>query len=1238
MDEFKRLVTDAEIQFARREIMRFKGLIEQDKSNRDAYNGLVTYSIQLGLYHEATQVFEKASKEFPKESYFYIQLGDIYYSAGRDESAITAFEMALRISSDQDTFAPKLTELYFKHKKYKKIVQFFAYRDDVLRHLFQRAKDDEEDREVIFKAFCTVLEEQPSCEHLYKYILELLDDQKEWIAIAQNTFRWVISHNIDCQPAFKALYDLALKTNVYQETLDEFFKTLKMMPSHEVAHHYLRLLLSHTQSHSESVKVFSQLITVAPQVKAFYLSLAKAYREVNKNRDAIETLKKALRYCGNDDDVLVMLTELYIKQGKLDYALKFAERSRQNIKKPQKLMRLQYQIYLKMNRKQVALDFYKQTIQLYPEEKMNYESIYDVCCEVGDFLTAADIVMGDNEAIEVLLDQVKQSEGFSNAMGVCERLLFRFPKNTKLYQGAIEVAMEESYVHEAMSWMYRLVEQDLTNTDVLQEAYDLALHLKLDYDVLYLYQRSQYLNLQLQGPIEQVCLKLGAYVVAAEAVSRKVDHFHFIYQKAVSQDNIYAGIEVLEKSLNHYPTDVLTMTHLVKHYQDFNEYEKARNLCEKLSPGFNAPEQYHEWALLEYKLGENEKAKSILDQGIQKSSDDLTLALLLGEIIIEQEDVEDAVQTCRELQQKFPQEAKFALWLGQLCEKQGRSNLAADMYYLSISLDPLQVEIYRKLIQLSKGGLKQDRVVDICQKAIGRFSKELAFYLELGEVYRERKEYARAIDLYRDALKISPGNKLCYANLFQLYCDIQDYSNALRICPEEREDFLNLYHMCFQNKNKVMAVETLKKAVRFFPIDFELHQKLASLFYRMKQWLNAEEVFLKMLEIAPNHRQTYLNLFALRCQLEHYEDAIDVYAKAYRRWSKDEEFPLKMAAVHYKLKHYDQAIDNYKRAIKINDTHKSVFQKLGAVYEKLSRCNDASALYKEAILRFPYEIDFYRKRAFLLEEMEDYSESVRVLRQAIHQNDIHIDLYTQLGAIYKKTGRYKDCVQCFEDAIRLDENNEQRYVDLGSIYVHFEKEIEALDLFKGIVRRWPYNTMAYNHLFEVYHSRKKYDYAEEYYRELISLDEDSLEDSNPWLYLYLFNIFYIQKKFMDAIHLLENCLIRFPRNTDLLKRLAALYYKLGKMSEAIVYFQKCLDINPEDKVVYKYLFNIFFKAKRFNEAMEFYQKALVLWPSARQEFAFLYKLCTKIELDEDAFKQVTAILDDYHNEKNYAVL
>ena len=57
-----------------------------------------------------------------------------------------------------------------------------------------------------------------------------------------------------------------------------------------------------------------------------------------------------------------------------------------------------------------------------------------------------------------------------------------------------------------------------------------------------------------------------------------------------------------------------------------------------------------------------------------------------------------------------------------------------------------------------------------------------------------------------------------------------------------------------------------------------------------------------------------------------------------------------------------------------------------------------------------------------------------------------------------------------------------------------------------------------------------------------------------------------------------------------------------------------------------------------SEAMVIYRSALQRWPEAKEEFAMLYKVCSKIEMDKDAYQQIELPLEDIHQDRNYQLL
>ena len=1231
--------SDIEQTFARQEMQRYCDLIKIDPHNKDNFVAVERYAIQLGLYSQAIQVFENAIKLYSTDDFYYIKLANIYYNAGQDEKAIAAFETSLRVNPKNTESYQVLMKLYLRHNLFKKALERFSQEKDLCRKIYEEGLVDEKMTEEVLKAFCSVIEDKPNIDAFYAYILNLCAKSPSLYQHAMNSFRWVIGHNVDCDPAFKALYDVCIEIENYDIAEEEFYRTLKMIPTHEKAHYYLRLTFYRSQNYARAIKLFGELATIAPQQKDFHLSLAKSYLSLDKKDEAIETIKTALNYCGEDDELYAFLVQLYMDQKRYEHALNLVEKAKTKVSEPRALFHIQYQLYLKLHQPKKAISFYQEAIKEYPSDKNLYENIFEVCCEVGLYQYALGVAPNDETIVYALIALAVVDPKFEDLLGLYEEAVFNFPDNQKIYADMVEQCLIENKKSEAVFVIRRMLEKWPHQLELTKKAYDVCVVMNDNVSALYFYRMYTRDDRDLVFKnVYEIALAVKDYRLAVDLAGEFKEKYQKIIRYCEQDQKKYSLIYVLKKSLKKFADDVEFVNKLMDLYELTGDYSGAISMCEEMPVARRSPMLYVRWAEFLQKSKRNPEVVSILEQGIGFFDEDVPLHLKLCELSMELKPLVESLEICKNASKKFPDEGQFYLWLGDLYERSGEVDLSVKAFDAAIHLSPHFREIYDKLLHIYLDKGQDEQIISLCEKALLQFPEDLNLYLEMAQSYQRMQKYPKAVDAFRDALKASPGNRSCYTQLFEVYCVMGNLSDALRICPEDKDAFLKLYDLCRRENRLDIVIDTLKKAIRIFSMDFEMHEKLAVAYYNEKHFGRAEVIFEKMIDIDPLHKDTYTYLFRLRCQVGRYEEAVALFEGAVKRWPKDYLMLEQLAAVQYKLNHFDEAIECLEKLIKVNDQHKVAYYKLAALYQKSKKLSDANRIYRMAISEFSYDIELYLKRAAILESFEDYNEAIKVLKAGIFQNDRHIPLHTQLGAIYKKLGRYKECVQCYQEGIKLDEDNEQRYVDLGQIYVHFEKEIEALDLFKGIVTRWPKNRMAYKHLFEVYVERQKFDYAEEYFMSLVDRDRETPMNPNPLPYIYMFNLYYVQKKYLEAIDFMERFLKLFSKNVDFSIRLGAMYYKLGKPSEAIAYFQKALDINLYHKDIYRYLFIIYFKANRFPEAMTIYKKAVTLWPDDKESFAILYKICSKLELDEQVYQQVESVLLDYHDEKKHGAI
>ena len=89
-------------------------------------------------------------------------------------------------------------------------------------------------------------------------------------------------------------------------------------------------------------------------------------------------------------------------------------------------------------------------------------------------------------------------------------------------------------------------------------------------------------------------------------------------------------------------------------------------------------------------------------------------------------------------------------------------------------------------------------------------------------------------------------------------------------------------------------------------------------------------------------------------------------------------------------------------------------------------------------------------------------------------------------------------------------------------------------------------------------------------------------------------LYYIQKRYEEAIPVYERLMESEPRNTWYCERLGELYYKMNKKKKALAIWKKIIEIEPDRAYSYTRVGRIYKKYKLYEEAVEMYQKALEL--------------------------------------------
>jgi tetratricopeptide (TPR) repeat protein len=232
-------------------------------------------------------------------------------------------------------------------------------------------------------------------------------------------------------------------------------------------------------------------------------------------------------------------------------------------------------------------------------------------------------------------------------------------------------------------------------------------------------------------------------------------------------------------------------------------------------------------------------------------------------------------------------------------------------------------------------------------------------------------------------------------------------------------------------------------------------------------------------------------------------------------------------------------------------------------------------------------------------------DAILKFKEAIALDNNFPEAHHDLGNCYRITGQYKDAIKETEKSILLAPQDWTSYrLDLGHLYIEQGQWKSAINQL-NILRQLDFNMAkqlegdilfargqklkfgevaadgtAYMLRKPILDKNKKqaWDLFQQTATYINNINTDSsekavdslkkaieLDPENNMYYLFLARIYANQRRYGDAINILEPYLSQYPKDINILYMLAALYMQVKKYNNALAYFEKIKEI---DEIIY----------------------------------------------------------------------
>ncbi len=224
---------------------------------------------------------------------------------------------------------------------------------------------------------------------------------------------------------------------------------------------------------------------------------------------------------------------------------------------------------------------------------------------------------------------------------------------------------------------------------------------------------------------------------------------------------------------------------------------------------------------IEYAKGEYEKAVGVLNQAVAINPDDMTIRSNLGVAVVlansdYQEELKETEKAIKQVLQSNPRDVQKQVELGITYELQGELAKAADAFEEALKYDPNRPELYSLLGPIYERQEQYDdalrtyqrleklepnlpaiifgamasiyhfhkkmlpEALKYAQKALAADADSWRVHNLLGVIYTDQKEFGRAIDAFKAAMRLAPNEPMSHSDLAKVYLAQGKYDVALK--------------------------------------------------------------------------------------------------------------------------------------------------------------------------------------------------------------------------------------------------------------------------------------------------------------------------------------------------------------------------------------------------------------------------------------------------------------------------
>jgi tetratricopeptide (TPR) repeat protein len=504
-----------------------------------------------------------------------------------------------------------------------------------------------------------------------------------------------------------------------------------------------------------------------------------------------------------------------------------------------------------------------------------------------------------------------------------------------------------------------------------------------------------------------------------------------------------------------------------------------------------------------------------------------------------------AIEQYQALSKLEPKNADNHLLLGRLYILNKDYKGAEVEFKTATNLDPSSEEAVTSLALLYNETGENKKAAEVLN-LVPEDHRTSKMYAALGYTYEQQKDYKQAIAAYKQAVKLDKENVDAMRGLAQNLANdnqteaaLSEYQMVQDADPQDYQAPLRMAEIYRRQGKFDLAMENLKKAEALSQDSLEIPYNEAIVLEAQGKFDEAAATLQKLVARTTSPDGNYSSG-------ERNNRAL---------------FLERLGSIYREAGKPDVAIETYRKIIDLGgDEAARGYQELIDVYRDQKQWSDADRTAHEAVEKLPKDKNLKMALALQLADDGKPDEAVRTANSLLKGGPEDRDTYIQISQIYARLKKWKDAENALTQAQKLAVRPEEKE------YIQFI-------------------------LGSVYERQKKYDQAEQAFRQVLQIDPNNSQTLNYLGYMLADRNTHLE----EALNLIKHAVELDPQNGAYLDSLGWAYFRLGRYDEAEANLRRAAAKTPNDATVQDHLAELYAKTGKLKLAEMHWERALNEW-------------------------------------------